>query len=106
QLLREGVARRFETVAGAQKVALLAAIGQLQFEVLVHRLKSEYGAEARLESAPWTLARWWRIPGKPDPTPATAGRAELPDAPQGSRLAFDDRGRPIALFVDRWPLRF
>ena len=37
---------------------LLAAVGPLQFEVVQYRLKSEYGAESRLEVAPWTLLRW------------------------------------------------
>jgi hypothetical protein len=33
-------------------------------------------------------------------------KLELPDAPDGSRLVFDDRGRAMVLFVDQWPLRF
>ena len=37
---------------------LLGAVGQLQFEVVLHRLKSEYGCEARLEPSRYTLARW------------------------------------------------
>ena len=37
---------------------LLAAVGPLQFEVVQYRLKSEYGAESRLEPAPWTILRW------------------------------------------------
>ena len=33
-------------------IALLAAVGPLQFEVVQYRLQSEYGAESRLEPAP------------------------------------------------------
>ncbi|MFN5663432.1 MAG: EF-Tu/IF-2/RF-3 family GTPase, partial [Planctomyces sp.] len=106
QLLREGVARKFEAVGGAQKVALLAAVGQLQFEVLVYRLQNEYGAESRLEPASWTMARWWRYKGQPAPTLSDMENLTLPDAPEGSRLVFDDRGRALVLFVDQWPLRF
>jgi peptide chain release factor 3 len=106
QLLREGVARRFEPVGGAQKVALLAAVGPLQFEVLEYRLKNEYGAEARLEPAPWSIVRWWRFKGKPAPTLGEIEMESLPDMPDGGRLVFDHRGRAMALFADQWPLRF
>jgi peptide subunit release factor RF-3 len=39
-------------------IMLLGAFGQLQFEVVAHRLKSEYGAEVRLLPARYSLARW------------------------------------------------
>jgi len=106
QLLREGVARRFEPIGGAQKVALLAAVGPLQFEVLVYRLQNEYGAESRIETSMWTMARWWRVKGQPAPTVADLDNLTLPDTPEGSRLVFDDRGRAMVLFTDQWPLRF
>jgi len=34
-------------------------VGQLQFEVVAHRLKTEYGVEARLLPSRYTLARWF-----------------------------------------------
>ena len=37
---------------------LLGAIGQLQFEVVQHRLKTEYDCDVRLESCQYTGARW------------------------------------------------
>jgi peptide chain release factor 3 len=37
---------------------LLGAIGTLQFEVVAHRLKHEYGVDARLAPAKYQLARW------------------------------------------------
>jgi peptide chain release factor 3 len=37
---------------------ILAAVGQLQFEVVQFRLGSEYGVETRLEPLPFTAARW------------------------------------------------
>ena len=106
QLMREGVARRFEPMGGGQKIPLIAAVGPLQFEVLVYRLQNEYGAESRLESVPWTLARWWRYKGQPAPTIDDTETMTLPEAPNGARLVFDDRGRALALFTDQWPLRF
>ncbi len=106
QLLREGVARRFEPVGGTQKVALLAAVGPLQFEVLTYRLQNEYGAESRLENTSWSIGRWWRFKDGPTPTLANVQTIDLPETPDNSRLVFDDRGRAMVLFVDEWPLRF
>jgi peptide chain release factor 3 len=37
---------------------LLGAVGQLQFEVVAHRLQSEYGADARMMPSRYTMARW------------------------------------------------
>ena len=37
---------------------LLGAVGQLQFEVVAHRLKTEYDADVRLEGCQYTGARW------------------------------------------------
>lgn len=107
QLLREGVARRFTSVGsggGPQSSVLLAAVGPLQFEVLKHRLEGEYGAEAVLESAKWTQVRWWRVKGRPAPTSDDENLA-LPEALDGALLAFDDRGRGVALFTDEWAMR-
>ncbi len=107
QLLKEGVARQFEVVGGAQKVALLAAVGPLQFEVLSHRLENEYGAESRLQTAPWSMVRWWRVKGGQAPSREDAEKAMATlDVPEAARLAYDDRGRAIVLFEDHWPLRF
>jgi peptide chain release factor 3 len=37
---------------------LLGAIGQLQFEVVQHRLRGEYDCDVRMESSSFTGARW------------------------------------------------
>jgi peptide chain release factor 3 len=106
QLLREGVARKFEVLHTSMKATLLAAVGPLQFEVFTHRLQNEYGAESRLETTSWSHVRWWRFKDKPLPMMSDEEKSHYPDPPDGARLAFDDRGRACALFVDQWPLRF
>jgi peptide chain release factor 3 len=56
QLGEEGAIQVFRpTVGGAM---LLGAIGQLQFEVVAHRLKGEYGVDARLGASRFHGARW------------------------------------------------
>ena len=44
--------------AAAGGALLLGAIGQLQFEVVAHRLKTEYGVDARLMPSRYNMARW------------------------------------------------
>jgi peptide chain release factor 3 len=56
QLGEEGAIQVFKPVAGG--ALLLGAVGQLQFEVVAHRLKSEYGVAARMMSTRYSLARW------------------------------------------------
>ncbi|WP_374669341.1 peptide chain release factor 3 [Ramlibacter sp.] len=56
QLGEEGAIQVFRPHVGGP--VLLGAVGQLQFEVVQHRLKAEYDCEVRLESCPYTGARW------------------------------------------------
>ncbi len=56
QLGEEGAIQVFRPVAGS--VLLLGAVGQLQFEVVQHRLEHEYGVKARIVSARYNVARW------------------------------------------------
>ncbi|TAM86288.1 MAG: peptide chain release factor 3 [Candidimonas sp.] len=57
QLGEEGAIQVFrpEVAGGA---LLLGAIGQLQFEVVAHRLRTEYNVDARLTPSRYTMARW------------------------------------------------
>ncbi|ANN65025.1 peptide chain release factor 3 [Bordetella bronchialis] len=57
QLGEEGAIQVFRPVA-AGGAMLLGAVGQLQFEVVQHRLKTEYGVDARLMPSRYTMARW------------------------------------------------
>jgi len=56
QLGEEGAIQVFRPVAGG--TLLLGAVGNLQFDVVAHRLRHEYGCEARLAPARYTMARW------------------------------------------------
>ncbi|MBX3619529.1 MAG: peptide chain release factor 3 [Rhizobacter sp.] len=56
QLGEEGAIQVFRPVAGT--VLLLGAVGQLQFEVVAHRLEHEYGVKARIQPARYNVARW------------------------------------------------
>ncbi len=56
QLGEEGAIQVFKPEIGGPM--LLGAVGQLQFEVVQHRLKAEYDCDVRLEGCQYTGARW------------------------------------------------
>jgi peptide chain release factor 3 len=56
QLGEEGAIQVFRPEAGS--MLLLGAVGQLQFEVVAHRLEHEYGCKARVMPARYNVARW------------------------------------------------
>ncbi len=98
QLLDEGVIQVFYLVDAAQKVPMLGAVGQLQFEVVQYRMKSEYGAESKLEPAPFTQIRWFAKEVKRD---------QFKDDFMGTgvRLAEDLQDRLVILFPNTWSMQ-
>jgi peptide chain release factor 3 len=99
QLLQEGVVQSYSLTGSFQQAPLLAAVGPLQFEVVQYRLQSEYGAESRLESAPWEIVRW--VP--PTVTPETLAALTLPS---DVRLATDALRQNVLLFPSSWALKY
>jgi peptide chain release factor 3 len=99
QLLQEGVIQVLHLKDAASKVPLLAAVGPLQFEVTQYRLESEYGAESRLEQAPWNVVRWLPPTMKTDDLDALS-------LPTGSRLAYDNDQNPVVLFSNDWSANY
>ena len=76
---------------------VLGAVGLLQFDVVCHRLRSEYGVEVELERLPFVLARW-------------LGDLEydLGDLERRTRAAcvLDCDGRPLLLFKSDFELKW
>lgn len=58
QLTEEGAIQLFKTYQKVIEQQIVGVVGVLQFEVLEHRLKSEYKVDIRLERLPFTYARW------------------------------------------------
>ncbi len=56
QLVEEGAVQLFRPLTG--NTLILGAVGVLQFDVTVARLKSEYGVEATYEPTGFATARW------------------------------------------------
>ena len=98
-MLQEGVIQALYLRNSSVKTPLLAAVGPLQFEVVQFRLESEYGAESRLESAPWTVVRWLPTDIKEDDLDALS-------LPTGARLAYDIGKNPVVLFQNEWSANY
>jgi peptide chain release factor 3 len=96
QLSEEGAAQVFYATTHAGPEPLVGAVGRLQFDVLLHRLKHEYGVEARLENMPYGHARW-----------VTGDRSEIDrlGGTAGRSLVFDAKNRPLLLFDSEWTMR-
>jgi peptide chain release factor 3 len=55
-LAEEGVTQLFRPVLGSDLV--VGAVGPLQFDVLIERVKAEYGLDVMFEPSPYQAARW------------------------------------------------
>lgn len=99
QMLAEGVIQQFKPLHAVTNAILLGAVGQLQFEVLVYRLHNEYGADTRLEPAPYTQIRWFDLG-----VDRAAIQAEYLGS--GVALAEDIEGELVILFPDKWSLDY
>jgi peptide chain release factor 3 len=97
QLLQEGVVQSFELKDSLQNVPLLGAVGPLQFEVVQARMEAEYGAETRMEAAPWNICKWMDV---------TEDQLSSLVVPNGVRIAFDTDRQPVLLLPSDWILNF
>ncbi|HEX9242746.1 MAG TPA: peptide chain release factor 3 [Anaeromyxobacter sp.] len=99
QLAQEGTVQLYRPPAGRAGELVLGALGQLQFEVVIYRLESEYGVKVRREAVPYQLARWVsRADGAPLDVDALSGAFE-------GLVVLDVRNRIVALFDRDWALR-
>ncbi len=91
QLGEEGAIQVFRPVAGS--VLMLGAVGQLQFEVVAHRLEHEYGCKARISPCRFSIARWVTC------DEADGGDKELQRFIDGNshRMAYDAVNAPTLL---------
>ena len=99
QLLEEGVIQSFSLPDAGTGTLLLGAVGRLQFEVVTYRLEKEYGAELKLEPAPYKQIRWF------DPAVTEEQLAGI-HVGSNARLARDSRGQAVILFTDQWVVDF
>jgi peptide chain release factor 3 len=95
ELREEGAVQVLHDTDPSRRDPILAAVGQLQLEVVQYRLENEYGVATRLEPMEFNLARWvvegW---------PALEKLGRLFNC-KTVRDAWD---RPVLLFRNQWNL--
>ena len=96
QLAEEGAIQTFIRTETGREEFMVGVVGVLQFEVLEHRLRTEYQTEIVMEGMPCRHVRW--VAKTPKPVEdlkltSTSGRAK------------DSRGRDVLLFENDWSIR-
>ena len=95
ELREEGAVQILYDTDQSKRDPILAAVGQLQLEVVQHRLENEYGVETRLEPMGFQVARWvsggW-------PALERVGRIF------NCKTVQDAWSRPVLLFKNTWNL--
>lgn len=93
ELREEGAVQIMYSADEAKRDPILAAVGQLQFEVVQFRLQNEYGVDTRLEQLPYSVARWVK-----------GGWSALEKAGRlfNTTTVKDSWGRPVLLFRNEW----
>jgi peptide chain release factor 3 len=93
QLEEEGLMQVFYR-PGGRREPIVGVVGALQFDVIVSRLRIEYGVAAEIEPAPYTAARWLVNP------------AQLTPAGVSTTVVEDRRGMRVLLFESEWQLNY
>jgi len=96
ELREEGAVQIMYSADESKRDPILAAVGQLQLEVVQFRLQNEYGVETRLEPLPYAVARW-----------VVAGWEALEKVGRlfNTVTVKDNWGRPVLLFKNEWNVR-
>ena len=89
QLCQEGTVQMFIDESRSASDPILAAVGVLQFDVLLFRLKNEYNVDCSLDSLPFKHARW-----------TNASNEEISEAKTATDVVCvrDMQGYPLFLF--------
>ena len=96
QLAEEGAIQTFTRTETGMEEFIVGVVGVLQFEVLEHRLRTEYQTEIVMEGMPFRHVRW--VVKTPKPVEdlkltSTSGRAQA------------SPGRDVLLFENEWSIR-
>ncbi|WP_129626454.1 peptide chain release factor 3 [Candidatus Oscillochloris fontis] len=97
QLVEEGVVQLLYDAEGQRREPILAAVGDLQFDVVRARMSTEYNVETDIEPLSYVAARWLGC------TPEVLDQTRLPPTVRHVRDAHE---RPILLFTSEWELAY
>lgn len=97
QLAEEGAIQTFKRPDALGEEYIIGVVGVLQFDVLEHRLRSEYNVEVRREPLEYRFVRWI------DRSPVASDRLKLTST---TALALDRGRREVLLFQNEWSIRW
>lgn len=97
QLSEEGAIQVFKQVDIGIEALIIGAVGALQFEVLEHRLKHEYGVDLRIQHLSFKHARWLGGDGV-DPRNLNITSSTM--------ITQDKEDRYVLLFENEWSIRW
>ena len=96
QIALEGAIQIFHDLNSGMEEIIVGAVGELQFEVLVYRLKNEYNVEVKLETLPYEYIRW------------VENYSEIKlneiEGTSDMKIVSDMKGRPLLLFAHDWSI--
>ncbi|MBE9045624.1 peptide chain release factor 3 [Pleurocapsales cyanobacterium LEGE 10410] len=95
ELQEEGAVQIMYSTDEFKRDPILAAVGQLQIEVVQFRMQNEYNVETRVEPLSYSVARW-----------VNGGWSALEKAGRifNAIAVKDNWGRPVLLFKNEWNL--
>lgn len=97
QLIEEGAIQYYTRTDGARRDPILAAVGELQFDVVRFRLQTEYNTETAVDFLPYVLCRW--ISGEPE-------ELEKLHIPYTAARVIDRLGQHAVLFHSKWDAEY
>lgn len=97
QLIEEGAIQMFHDPAAARREPMLAAVGELQFDVVRYRLESEYNTPTEIAWLPYKMARWI--------TDRSVRPTEL-RVPSSAVAVQDQLGFTAVLFRSQWEANY
>jgi peptide chain release factor 3 len=93
QLIEEGAIQLFHDARTTRREMILAAVGELQFDVVQFRLETEYNAPTKISWRPYKVARWFNATDEE--------KSEL-KLPYSSKLVRDQYGHDAILLQSEW----
>ena len=97
QLSEEGAIQVFRQTNYATDTLIIGAVGVLQFEVLEHRLKGEYGVDIRLSQIAIKHARWVK-------NTSDFQDSKKLNLTSSSIIAEDKHGQQVLMFENEWSI--
>ncbi len=96
QLEEEGTIQVLHSEDALRREPIVAAVGELQFDVVLARLEEEYGVKAQVQRLGFIGARWVK----------TADGAERMSLSSNMRRCRDRLDRPVVLYSSKWELDY